>query len=146
MPHVIKKTELKTQKCVDCFRSVRPEFIEFFSLFHSFCFLTSPIQIVLPKFLAVEVIRNIFLLFRPLLRGQEQYTQIRIFFFRQFWPIDYIHRRELRLVSLKSLSSVEYRIKIFFLRFSLFTGSDRGLNLWGIRVYSVDFIHSFRNF
>ena len=38
----------------------------------------------------------------------------------------YIHRRELTLVSLESLSSVEYGIKKFF-SFSFFTGSYRGL-------------------
>ena len=52
-------------------------------------------------------------LFRPLLRGGELYTQMG-FFVQTILADRYIPRRELRLVSLESLSSVEYRIKKFF--------------------------------
>ena len=51
----------------------------------------------------------------------------------------------MRLVSLESLSSVEYGIKKV-LWFSFFKGSYRGLNIWENRVNAVDFIHIFRNF
>ena len=51
------------------------------------------------------------------------------FFFVQSILADrYIHRRELRLVSLESLSSVEYGIKKRFFLFSFLTGRYRGLN------------------
>ena len=53
-------------------------------------------------------------LFRPLLRGEELYTQM-VFFVQSILADRYIHRRELRLVSLESSSSVKYGIKkIFF--------------------------------
>ena len=67
------------------------------------------------------------LLFRPLLRGggEELYTQMG-FFVQSILADRYSHRRELRLVSLESLSSVEYGSKKIFL-FSFFTGSYRGL-------------------
>ena len=57
----------------------------------------------------------------------------------------YIHHRELRLVSLKSFSSVEYGIKKIFW-FSFLTGRYRGLNFRENRVNSVDFIHLFSEF
>ena len=57
--------------------------------------------------------RNKNLLFRPLLRGGGTIYSNGFFLFSQFWPID-IFFVELRLVSLESLSSVEYGIiKIF---------------------------------
>ena len=58
------------------------------------------------------------LLFRPLLRGggEELYTQMS-FFVQSILADRYIHRTELRLVSLESLSSVEYGIKKIFLIF-----------------------------
>ena len=50
-----------------------------------------------------------------LLRGEELYTQMGFFFFVPWIFADrYIHRRELRLVSLESSSSVEYGIKKIF--------------------------------
>ena len=66
-----------------------------------------------------------FYLFRPLLRGEELYTQF--FFVQTIFADRYINRRELRLVSLESSSSAEYGNKKIFL-FSFFTGSYRGLN------------------
>ena len=53
-------------------------------------------------------------MFRPLLRGEELYTQMGFFFVQTILADRYIHRRELRLVSLESLSSVEYGIKKVF--------------------------------
>ena len=65
------------------------------------------------------------------------------FFFVQSILADrYIHRTELRLVSLESLSSVEYGIKKFFW-FSFLTGRYRGLTFRENGVNSVDFIHLF---
>ena len=48
--------------------------------------------------------------------GEELYTQMGFFcfFVQSIFPDRYIHRRELRLVSLKSTSSVEYGIKKVF--------------------------------
>ena len=57
--------------------------------------------------------KNCALLFRPLSRGEEQYTQMG-FFVQSNLADRYIHRRELRLVSLESLSSGEYGIKKVF--------------------------------
>ena len=57
----------------------------------------------------------------------------------------YIHRRELRLVSLESLSSLEYGIKKVFLIF-LFTGSYRGLNYEKIVWFPVRFYSHFPEF
>ena len=57
----------------------------------------------------------------------------------------YIHRRELRLVSLESLSSVEYKIKNIF-QFSFFTGSYRGLNFEKIESIPVRFYSQFPEF
>ena len=54
------------------------------------------------------------LLFRSLLRGEELYTQM-VFFVQTILADRYIHRRELRLVSIESLPSVEYGIKKIFL-------------------------------
>ena len=59
-------------------------------------------------------------LFRPLLRGG-LYTQIG-FFVQTILADRNIHRRELRLVSLESLSSVEYRIKKIFFDIRLLQG------------------------
>ena len=58
--------------------------------------------------------------------GEELYTQMG--FFQIIFADRYRHRRELRLVSIESSSSVEYEIKKIF--FSFFTGSYRGLNFW----------------
>ena len=52
----------------------------------------------------------------PPLEGEELYTQMG-FFVQSILADRYIHRRELRLVSLESLSSVEYGIKKIFLIF-----------------------------
>ena len=49
--------------------------------------------------------------------GEELYTQMGFFFVPTILADRYIHRRELRLVSLESSSSVEYRIKKIFLIF-----------------------------
>ena len=65
-------------------------------------------------------------LFRPLLRGEELYTQMCFFFVQTIFADRYIHRKELRLVSLESSSSVENAIKkILFI-----TRSCRALNFW----------------
>ena len=87
-----------------------------------------------------NVIRRSFL-FRPLLRGEELYNQLG-FFVQSILADRYIHRRELRLLSLESLSSVEYGIKKIFL-FSFLTRRYRGSNFRENRVNSVDFIHLF---
>ena len=50
------------------------------------------------------------------------------FFVQSILADRYIHRREVRLVSLESLSSVEYGTKKIFLIFVFFTGRYRGLN------------------
>ena len=57
----------------------------------------------------------------------------------------YIHRRELKLVSLESLSSVEYEIKKIFLIF-VFDREISRFNFRESRVNSVDFIHLFSEF
>ena len=67
------------------------------------------------------------------------------FFVQSILADRYIHRRELRLVSLESLSSVEYGIKKISL-FSFLTGRYRGLNFRENRVNSVAFIHLFSEF
>ena len=64
------------------------------------------------------------LLFRPLLRGEELYTQMG-FFVQTILADRYIHRRELRLVSLGSLSSVEYKIKKIFSIFVIYRELSR---------------------
>ena len=67
-------------------------------------------------------------------------------FFVQSILVDrYIHRSELRLVSLDSFSSVEYGIKKIFL-FSFLTRRYRGLNFRENRVNSVDLTHLFSEF
>ena len=55
------------------------------------------------------------LLFRPLLRGGGTIYSTGFFFVQSILADRYIHRRELRLVSLESLSSVEYGNKKIFL-------------------------------
>ena len=57
--------------------------------------------------------------------GGRNYILKWVFFVQSIFADRYIHRRELRLVSLERSSSVEYRIKKIFL-FSLSTGSYRG--------------------
>ena len=62
--------------------------------------------------------------FRPLLRGgggEELHTQMG-FFVQTFFADRYIHRRELWLVSLESLSSLEYGINKIFLIFRFLEG------------------------
>ena len=81
-----------------------------------------------------------------LLRGEELYAQTGFFFVQSILVGRYIHRRELRLVSLESLSSVEYGIKKYLISFRFFTRSYWGLNFWENRVNSVDFIHIFRSY
>ena len=74
--------------------------------------------------------------------GGRNYILKWVFFVQSTLADRYIHRRELRLVSVESLSSVEYGIKKIFL-FSFLTGRYRGLNFRENRVNSVDFIHLF---
>ena len=57
------------------------------------------------------------LLFRPPLVGEELYTQM-VFLVQTILADRYIHHRELRLVLLDSLSSVQYGIKKIFLIFA----------------------------
>ena len=64
---------------------------------------------------ALQLPSNEMLVFRPLLRGKELYTQT--VFFQSILADRYIHRRELRLVSFENLSSVEYGIEKIFLIF-----------------------------
>ena len=59
-------------------------------------------------------------LFRPLLRGGGTIYSTGFFFVQSILADRYIHRRELRLVSLESFSSVEYEIKKIFLIFVLY--------------------------
>ena len=66
----------------------------------------------------------------PLEGGRTIYTN-RFFFVQSILGDRYIHRIELRLVSLESLSSVEYAIKNIFW-FSFLTRSYRALNFWEI--------------
>ena len=70
------------------------------------------------------IVDNDNFLFRPLLRGEELYTQM--VFLQTIFADRYIHRRELRLVSLESSSSVEYGIKKIFLFLFFFTVSYQG--------------------
>ena len=79
------------------------------------------------------------------LEGGGNYILKWVFFVQTILAHRYIHRRELRLVSIESLSSVEYGIKKIFL-FSFLTGSYRGLNFWEKRVNSVDFYSHFSEF
>ena len=85
-------------------------------------------------------------LFRPLLRGARNYTLNWVFFVQSILADRHIHRRELRLVSLESLSSVEYGIKKIIFGFSILTRRYRGLNFRENRVNSVDIIHLFSEF
>ena len=59
------------------------------------------------------------LFFRPFLRGEELYTQM-VFFVQTILADRYIHRREMWVASLKSWSSVEFKIKKMFLIFVFF--------------------------
>ena len=77
------------------------------------------------------------------LDGGRNYILKSVFCVQTILADRYIHRRELRLVSLESLSSEEIGINFFL--FSFFTGSYRGLNFGEKRVNSVDFIHIFQN-
>ena len=77
--------------------------------------------------------------------GGRNYILNWVFFVQSILADRYIHRRELKLVSLESLSSVKYGIKFIFLIFFL-TGRYRGLNFRENSVNSVDFIHLFSEF
>ena len=77
--------------------------------------------------------------------GGRNYIFKWVFFVQSILADRYIHRRELRLVSLESLSSVENGTKKIFL-FLFLTGRYRGLNFRENRVNSVDFIHIFSEF
>ena len=66
------------------------------------------------------------ILFRPHLWGEGLYTEM--FFFQKILADRYIHRREIRVVSLKKTRSVEFKIKKSFLKnFVFFSRSYRGL-------------------
>ena len=62
---------------------------------------------------------TLLLMFAPLLRGEELYTQM-VFFVQTIFADQYIHRRELGLVSLERSSSVECGIKKIFFIFLIF--------------------------
>ena len=81
----------------------------------------------------------------PLEGGGRNYILKWVFFVQSILADRYIHSRELRLVSLESLSSAEYGIKKIFL-FSFLTGRYRGLNFRENRVNSVDFIRLLSEF
>ena len=81
-----------------------------------------------------------------LLRGEELYTQLGFFFVPWIFAARYIHRRELRLVSLESSSSVEYGIKKIFLIFVFYRELSRLKLLRKDEWIHVVFIHIFRNF
>ena len=84
--------------------------------------------------------------FRRLLRGEELYTQTGFFFVQSIFADRYIHRRELRLVSLESSFSVEYGIKKIFLIFVFYRELSRFKLLRKVEGIHVIFIHIFRNF
>ena len=84
------------------------------------------------------------LLFRPSWGGRN-YILKWVFFVPWIFAARYIHRRELRLVSLESSSSVEYGIKkIFF--FVFYRELSRFKVLRKEEWFHVVFIHIFRNF
>ena len=68
------------------------------------------------------------------------------FFVPWIFAARYIHRRELRLVSLESSSSVEYGIKKIFLIFDFYRELSRFKVLRKEEWIHVVFIHIFRNF
>ena len=68
------------------------------------------------------------------------------FFVPWIFAARYIHRRELRLVSLESSSSVEYGIKKIFLIFVFYRELSRLKLLRKEEWIHVVFIHIFRNF
>ena len=68
-----------------------------------------------------------------------------VFFVQSILADRYIHRRELRLVSLESLSAVEYGNKKIF-SFLFLTGRYRGLKFRENRVKSLISFTFFRNF
>ena len=78
--------------------------------------------------------------------GGRNYILKWVFFVQSILADRYIHRRELRLVSLESLSSVEYGIKKIFFWLLFFTGRYRGLNFRENSASSVDFFHLFSEF
>ena len=80
-------------------------------------------------------------MFRPLLRGKELYTQMG-FFVQSILADRYIHRRELRLVSLESFSSVEYGISKIFLIFVFYRELSR-FKFWENRVNSGEILFTF---
>ena len=69
------------------------------------------------------------ILFQPLLRGEELYTQMGFFLFRQFEPIDIFIVESCEWYDLKARSAHNMELKRFFL-FSFFTWIYRGLNFW----------------
>ena len=75
------------------------------------------------------------------LEGEELYTQM-VFFVQTILADRYIHRRELRLVSLESLSSVEYWIKKIFLIFVFYRKLSR-FKFWENRVNSSEILFTF---
>ena len=80
-----------------------------------------------------------------LLRVEELYTQMG-FFVPWIFAARYIHRTELRLVSLESSSGVEYGIKKIFLIFVFYRELSRFKLLRKEEWIHVVFIHIFRNF
>ena len=104
------------------------------------------------QFLALKNIINIYfhsiLLFNcsdPLEGGGTIYST-GFFFVPWIFAARYIHRRELRLVSLESSSSVEYGIKKIFLIFVFYRELSRLKLLRKEEWIHVVFIHIFRNF
>ena len=73
-----------------------------------------------------NVLSNAIIVPTPLVGGEELYTQTGIFFVQSILADRYICRREKWVVSLKSCSSVEFKIKKIFW-FSFFSRSYRGL-------------------
>ena len=85
--------------------------------------LSQPNKLSRPKFnFKVGVYSYIFsggLLFRPHLWGEKLYTQM-CFFVQTILADRYIHRREVRVASLKNSSSVKFEIKKIFSNFVFF--------------------------
>ena len=79
--------------------------------------------------------------------GGRNYILKWVFFVQSIFAGRYIHRRELRLISLESSSSVEYGIKKIFLIFVLYRELSRFKLLKKVEwVNSRCFIHIFQNF
>ena len=82
----------------------------------------------------------------PLEGGGTIYSTGFFFFVQWIFAARYIHRRELRLVSLESSFSVEYGIKKIFLIFVFYRELSRLKLLRKEEWIHVVFIHIFRNF